>query len=89
MAKSKIDVDEDLIRKLADLLDETGLTEIEYGEADIKVRVTKGGSVVAQAAAAPVAAAAPAAVVALKSRSTPANEAVGAGYKMGGLPRKG
>jgi len=54
MAKSpKPQIDEDLIRKLAELLDETGLTEIEYGSGDTKVRVAKNnmasvGTVVAQ-----------------------------------------
>ncbi len=33
MAKPpKTDIDADLVRKLANLLDETGLTEIEYGD---------------------------------------------------------
>ena len=39
MAKS--DIDSDLVRKLAALLDETGLTEIEYGSADWRVRVAR------------------------------------------------
>jgi acetyl-CoA carboxylase biotin carboxyl carrier protein len=38
----KHDIDEDLVRRLADLLDEVGLTEIEYGEADWHIRVAKG-----------------------------------------------
>jgi len=54
MAKSEID--SELVRQLAGLLDETGLSEIEYGKADWKIRVAKGGTVV-QATAAPVAAA--------------------------------
>lgn len=48
----KIDVDADLIRKLAALLDETGLTELEYSSGDEQIRVVR-------AAAAPAAAAAP------------------------------
>jgi len=63
----KIDVDDDLIRKLAGLMDDTGLTEIEIGQDDFTVRVARGGTVVAAAApaaapaaAAPVAADAPA-----------------------------
>lgn len=36
------DVDEDLVRKLARLLGETGLTEIEYGRDGWHVRVVKG-----------------------------------------------
>lgn len=44
MPKSRkiADVDEDLIRKLAKLLEETGLTEIEYGTEDWHLRVAKG-----------------------------------------------
>jgi len=52
----KIDVDDDLIRKLAGLMDDTGLTEIEIGQDDFTVRVARGGTVVAAAAPAPVAA---------------------------------
>lgn len=36
------DVNEDLIRKLAALLDETGLTEIEYQSGDQVIRVARG-----------------------------------------------
>lgn len=43
-------IDEDLIRTLAALLDETGLTEIEYGAGELRVRVARQ---VAAAAAAP------------------------------------
>ncbi len=38
---AKIDVDFDLIRRLADLLEETGLTEIELGEGERRVRVAR------------------------------------------------
>lgn len=58
---SSFDVDSDLIRKLAGLLDETGLTEIEFADGDRRLRVTR--SPAPMAAVAPVAAAAaPAAV---------------------------
>jgi len=53
----KIDVDEDLIRKLAGIMDETGLTEIELGSETYSVRVARGGTVVAATAPAPAAAA--------------------------------
>jgi acetyl-CoA carboxylase biotin carboxyl carrier protein len=55
----KIDVDDDLIRKLASLMDDTGLTEIEIGQDDFSVRVARGGTamVAAPPAAAPIAAA--------------------------------
>ena len=39
--ESDISLNEGLIRKLADILDETGLTEIEYGQDNFKVRVAK------------------------------------------------
>lgn len=56
-------VDSAAIRELAGLLDETGLTEIEYETESVRIRVAKGGGAVqAMAAPAPaVAAAAPAA----------------------------
>lgn len=56
----KIDVDDDLIRKLAGLMDDTGLTEIEIGQDDFTVRVARGGTAVSVAHAAPAAPAAPA-----------------------------
>jgi len=58
-----MNVDTQLVRDLAELLNETGLTEIEVEDGDRRVRVGKGGGVAAAApvAAAPVAAAAPAA----------------------------
>ena len=37
----KSDLDEQLIRKLASLLDETGLAEIEYEKGGVKVRVAR------------------------------------------------
>lgn len=54
-----MDLDKDLIRELAALLEETGLSEIEIGEDDKHIRVARGGAVVnAVAAAAPAAPAA-------------------------------
>lgn len=57
---SKFDIDEALIRKLAQLLKETGLTEIEFEKEGARVRVNAGGTGPAVFAA-PAAAAAPAA----------------------------
>jgi acetyl-CoA carboxylase biotin carboxyl carrier protein len=57
---SKLDVDEALIRKLANLLKETGLTEIEFESGPQRIRVNRGQAAVA-AAAAPAAPGAPAA----------------------------
>lgn len=45
-----------LIRDLADLLNETGLSEIELEQKGVRVRVSRGGMVYATAAAAPIAA---------------------------------
>lgn len=61
-AKSGMNVDTALVRELAELLNETGLTEIEVEDGDRKVRVGRGGGVAAAASAqfaapAPVAAA--------------------------------
>ena len=53
---SKFDIDEALIRKLAKLLKETGLTEIEFETDDARIRVNAGAS-------GPAIAAAPAAAV--------------------------
>ena len=41
MADSPFDVDDLLVRKLAGLLDETKLTEIEYAWGDHRIRVTR------------------------------------------------
>ena len=58
---SKFDIDEALIRKLAKLLKETGLTEIEFETDDARIRVNAGGTgpavVAAPVMAAPAAAA--------------------------------
>lgn len=58
MAKSpNTDIDASLVRKLADLLDETGLTEIEYGGKDWHLRVAKTTAAKPEASAAkPIAA---------------------------------
>ena len=60
MAGKKSIVDQEIIRELADLLTETGLTEIEIERDGARVRVARGGVAVMQAAAAaaPIAAAA-------------------------------
>jgi acetyl-CoA carboxylase biotin carboxyl carrier protein len=62
---SKFDIDEALIRKLAKLLKETGLTEIEFETDDARIRVNAGASG-PMIAAAP-ASAAPAAIAAASS----------------------
>ena len=56
-----MNVDTKLVRELAEMLGETGLTEIEVEDGDRKIKVSRGGGV---AMAAPMAAAPPAAVAA-------------------------
>ncbi len=62
---AKFEVNEELVRKLADLLQETGLNEIEYEVNNHRIRVAKNVGVTtvaaAPAAAAPAAPQAPAA----------------------------
>ena len=72
--KSGMNIDTALVRELAELLNETGLTEIEVEDDDRKIKVARGGAVAALAAApvaappapaaAPAAAPSPAAVAA-------------------------
>ena len=60
--KSGMNIDTALVRELAELLNETGLTEIEVEDNDRKIRVARGGLVTsAQAASAFAAPGAPAA----------------------------
>jgi acetyl-CoA carboxylase biotin carboxyl carrier protein len=60
----KFDVDDALVRKLAALLADTGLTEIEYEVGEQRIRVSRGGTGVAVAA--------PAAAVAAPAAAKPA-----------------
>ncbi|MDE0704848.1 MAG: acetyl-CoA carboxylase biotin carboxyl carrier protein [Rhodospirillaceae bacterium] len=47
-------IDDDSVRRLAELLDETGLTEIEYDDGDLRIRVARQQSgAIAYAAPAP------------------------------------
>jgi acetyl-CoA carboxylase biotin carboxyl carrier protein len=59
---SRPTIDDDLVRQLAKLLDETGLTEIEFGEGKWHLRVSK--SMTSASTVVPAAAAAAAAAVA-------------------------
>ncbi|QZD96484.1 acetyl-CoA carboxylase biotin carboxyl carrier protein [Qipengyuania sp. 1NDH1] len=56
-----MNVDTSLVRELAEMLGDTGLTEIEVEDGDRKIRVSRGGGVAMAAAPAPMAAPAPAA----------------------------
>ena len=55
-AEAKPSIDKELIRELAQLLDETKLTEIEIERDGLRVRVGRGATAVAAAAPAPAAA---------------------------------
>jgi acetyl-CoA carboxylase biotin carboxyl carrier protein len=68
----KLTIDPDLIRRLAELLKETGLGEIEYAEGERRVRVAMPGTAPMIAAAAPALAAASAAAPAAAGANTPA-----------------
>ncbi|RUM05792.1 acetyl-CoA carboxylase biotin carboxyl carrier protein [Rhizobium chutanense] len=84
MAEKKSGIDQALIRDLANILNETDLTEIEVEQDDLRIRVSRAGATqyvqapiaapafAAPAAAAPAAAAAAAAPAAAPSRN-PAN----------------
>ena len=64
-------IDAKLVRQLAELLGETGQTEIEVEDGDRKIRVARGGTV-APAAAAPLAAPAPQAAAPAAAPAEPA-----------------
>jgi len=70
---SRPTIDDDLVRQLAKLLDETGLTEIEFGEGKWHLRVSK--SMTAAATVVPAAAAAAAAVAATERSAATADDA--------------
>lgn len=69
-------IDSDAIKELADLLNETGLTEIEVADGDKAIRVSKGGSVIAAAQASPVTMPSDPAVPQKASMDAPAQTAV-------------
>ena len=78
--KPGMNVDTKLVRELAELLAETGLTEIEVEDGDRKVRVARGGvAAAAPAASAPAPpAAAPAPAAAPGESPAPADDHAGA-----------
>lgn len=85
-SKSKLAIDEDAIRDLAKLLDETNLSEIEIEQDGTRIRVGRGGGRVvapAQIVAASVAAPAPVATAAADPAKHPgavASPMVGTAY---------
>lgn len=72
MTKGKSNIDQDLIRELAKLLEETGLSELEVEQEGTRIRVARGGRIVAAPIPAPVAHAAAGA----PGTTVPAAEAV-------------
>ena len=75
MSTRKSGIDQQLIRDLAGILDETNLTEIEVEQEDLRIRVSRTPSPVhAYAPAAPVSA--PASAPAAAAAPTPASPAV-------------
>ena len=62
MMAPKPDVDDKLLRKLAEILNDTGLTEIEYDSGEVRIRVARTPAPVTMAAPAYGAPAAPAPV---------------------------
>ncbi|CAO3417414.1 acetyl-CoA carboxylase biotin carboxyl carrier protein [Azospirillum doebereinerae] len=93
---ASFDIDGDLVRKLAELLSETGLSEIEFAEGEKRIRVTRPTAPQALAVHAAPVAAAPAPVAAAAPAGRPANHPgaltspmVGTGYlaaEPGGTP---
>ena len=51
---SKFDISDELLAKLAKLITDTGLTEIEFEEGERRLRLTKEPAQMVQAAVAPV-----------------------------------
>ena len=79
--KSGMNVDTALVRELAEMLGDTGLTEIEVEDGDRKIRVARGGGVPMAAAPAPMptpAAAAPAPATPAPESAVPAADTAGA-----------
>lgn len=76
---SGMNVDTSLVRELAEMLGETGLTEIEVEDGDRKIRVSRGGGVAMAAAPAPqTAPAAPAVPASPAEAAAPEAETAGA-----------
>lgn len=79
MSENKLDIDSDFVRKLAKLLEETGLTDIEYAEGDKRIRCSMQRNTI-------VTAAAPAAVTHSAVASAPAAATPGAAAAHNGTP---
>jgi len=75
---SGMNVDTSLVRELAEMLGETGLTEIEVEDGDRKIRVSRGGVAMAAAPAPQTAPAAPAAPASPAEAAAPEADTAGA-----------
>lgn len=71
---AKMQVDTKLIRELADMLNDTNLSEIEVEDGERKIKLSRGGTAVHMAAA-PIAAPAPAPAAAPAAEAAPADPA--------------
>ena len=73
MAEKKSGIDQALIRDLANILNDTDLTEIEVEQDDLRIRVSRAGNTqyIQAPMAAPAYAAAPAAIANLFRSSVP------------------
>jgi acetyl-CoA carboxylase biotin carboxyl carrier protein len=65
------------LKKLIDLVQESGIAELEITEGEEKVKIVKGGAVSVMTTAAPAAAPAPAAALEAKPAATPPAEPTG------------
>lgn len=65
------------LKKLIDLVQESGIAELEITEGEEKVKIVKGGAVSLMTTAAPAAAPAPAAALEAKPAATPPAEPAG------------
>lgn len=70
--KNSMNVDTKMVRELAKLLDESGLTEIEVEDGDRKIKVSRNISAAVHNVAAPAMAAAPAAAPTPAAEAAPA-----------------
>ncbi len=80
-ADGNMNVDIDIVRELAGILDDAGLSEIEVEDGDRKIRVSRGGGGVStpvHAVAAPAPIPAPAAAPATEATPVPADDHTGA-----------
>lgn len=73
--KSGMNVDTALVRELAEMLNETGLTEIEVEDDDRKIRVARGGAVATATVQPPASVAAPAPAAPSTAPEAPAGDA--------------